>query len=293
METLTKLSTSNLIIIGLVLIIVVYIIVKSVKKFKFGKLEFDNTNGHTNSSINDKPQSIDLNSQMSSLPKDKFNRILTVEVMNFTWRLSQEQKDAESYYKKTARRLIKQHIYDYEALLKGKYLTVLKENYPDDYKLIFYCFSSELSGQYYMNQMQIFMDLYEHNHITDLSDDELRTKAKEVYIQMTSLFQEHFRDSNVNDIVDYSVLHNVCNEIKGDVINRTYTTIKDIQSVLKRLYKARESLQEVRNCTSTWIIEKGLLPIHADALVSGFFEEDKGINMNTINQYLDMIKITK
>jgi len=275
MNFISSMSTPNLIVLCIAAIIAVYIIVKGIKKFKFGKVEFDNSTPTVIENIN------------------KDSRKISVEIMNFVWKLANEQIEAEHNYKRNVRRTVKRYLNDYIILIKNRYLHQLKNRMPDDYQLPYYYVSSELNGMYYMNQVQLFMDLYEHNHITNYDDDQIRKKSKEIFDQIANLFIEHFTNRWLDEMPGYEELRDISLRAEQDVEELIYKLLKEIINTLKQLYRMRVVLQNVRNETSLWIVENGLLPVQAYSLVDSFFMEDKGLNIDTINQYLDLIRVKK
>lgn len=222
---------------------------------------------------------------------EKDNRTVMVEIMNFTWKINNELSDGERFYKKLVRREIKEQLYRYSTLVKTEYLGVLREKHPEDYKLTYSCFASTLDGQCYMKMLQLFMDLYEHNHISNMNEVESKVKAHEIYGQCMMIFKEHFMEPWLEEMCNYEDLQNVCIGLAPKVEGMCFEALGIIQSTLKQLYALRTALQNVRNATSAWIIEKGLLPPEAEGLAENFFEPNKGLNVNNINQYLELIKL--
>ena len=263
-------SSINVISACITFLIVIIIISKKFGNIKAGK------NG------------VELTNQ-ENLEKD--NRTVMVEIMNFTWKINNELSDGEHFYKKLIRREIKEQLYRYSTLVKTEYLGTLRDKYPDDYKLTYSCFTSTLDGQCYMKMLQLFMDLYEHNHISNLSENETRQKAHEVYEQCTMIFKEQFMEPWLEEMCDYEDLHNTCIHLIPKVEEMCIESVKTIQSALKQLYALRTALQNVRNATSAWIIEKGLLPPEANGLAENFFEPNKGLNVDNVNNYLNLIKL--
>lgn len=269
MSWITQISPVNLIILGFVSLCAVFIFVKNVASFKFGKAEV----------------------KVSSDEKSKEDRKIFVEIMNFSWKLNQELSDGEHFYKKQARREIKDHLYAYEILVKSAYKKVLMEKNPSDYKLTYSSFAATLDGQFYMKLMQILMDCYEHNHITTLSEPKLREKSEVLYWHIVGVFKEHFQEPWLEEMCDYFDLQKACQSIENDVKEMLFDTMKDIQQSLIQLYKMRTAIQNVRNSTSAWIIENGLLPAQAESMVETFFEPVKGLNVDRVNEYLELIRI--
>ena len=222
---------------------------------------------------------------------EKDNRTVMVEIMNFTWKINNELSDGERFYKKLVRREVKERLYRYSTLVKTEYLGVLRDKYPGDYKLTYSCFTSTLDGQCYMKMLQLFMDLYEHNHISNMNETERKAKAHDVYLQCTSIFKEQFMEPWLEEMCNYEDLQNVCLRLVPKVEDMCLETLTVIQNTLKQLYSLRVALQNVRNATSAWIIEKGLLPPEAEGLAENFFEPNKGLNVDNVNNYLNLIKL--
>lgn len=269
MDWLAKISTPNLIVLGIVALGAVFIIIKNIASFKFGKAEI----------------------KTDSEDKSKEDRKIFVEIMNFSWKLNQELADGEHFYKKQARREIKDHLYAYEILIKSAYRKVLMEKNPNDYKLTYSSFTATLDGQFYMKLMQILMDCYEHNHISTISEQKLKEKSDALYWQIVGVFKEHFQEPWLEEMCEYMDLQKACQSIEDEVKDMLFKTMKDIQASLVQLYKMRTAIQNVRNSTSAWIIENGLLPPQAESMVETFFEPVKGLNVDRVNEYLELIKI--
>lgn len=271
MDWITQLSTVNLVIIGIVVLMAVYIIVTRIQSVKLGKAE--------------------IISKEKKESEAKEDRKIFVEMMNFSWRLNQELSDGEHFYKKQVRREIKDRLYSYSVLIKSAYRKVLIEKNPDDYKLTYAAFTSTLDGQFYMKIMQILMDCYEHNHITNISESELREKSNEIYKQIVCVFQDFFMEPWLAEMCNYKDLQDTCVSIQDKVCEMLFETMKEIQKTLSQLYKMRTAIQNIKNCTSAWIIENGLLPVQAEAMVDTFFEPVKGLNVDRVNEYLGLIKL--
>lgn len=271
MEWLSSISTANLIIVAVFLLAVAFLVVKNIKQIKVGKAE--------------------IISKERKESEAKEDRKIFVEMMNFSWRLNQELADGEHFYKKQARREVKDRLYSYSVLVKSAYRKTLSEKNPEDYKMTYAAFASTLDGQFYMKVMQILMDLYEHNHITYITESELREKSREVYKQIVCVFQDLFMEPWLAEMCDYKDLQDTCLSIEGKVNEELFETLKEIQRTLSQLYKMRTAIQNIKNCTSAWIIEKGLLPVQAEAMVDTFFEPVKGLNVDRVNEYLGLIKL--
>ena len=271
MDFLAKLSSANMVILGIVFLAALLIVVKHIQSVKVGKAE--------------------IISKEKKESEAKEDRKIFVEMMNFSWRLNQELTDGEHFYKKQARRLIKERLYTYSVLIKSAYRKVLSEKNPDDYKLTYAAFTSTLDGQFYMKVVQILMDCYEHNHITNISESELKEKSNEIYRQIVCVFQDFFMEPWLAEMCDYKDLQNTCIAIEDKVREMLFETMKEIQKTLGQLYKMRTAIQNIKNCTSAWIIEKGLLPVQAEAMVDTFFEPVKGLNVDRVNEYLGLIKL--
>ena len=142
-----------------------------------------------------------------------------------------------------------------------------------------------------MKVMQFLMDCYEHNHITNISETELRKKSDEIYGQIVCIFQDFFMEHWLEEMCDYKDLQNACLNIESEVRNMLFAVMKEIQTTLIQLYNMRTAIQNIKNCTSAWIIEKGLLPVQAEAMVDTFFEPVKGLNVDRVQEYLELIKI--
>ena len=278
MEWLSKMSTANLIVLGIVSLIAIGIVavalvfvVKNIQSVKFGKAEI---NGKTQKEI-----------------EAKEDRKLFIEIMNFSWKLNQQLADGESFYKKQARREIKERIYNYAALMKSTYRKNIMNKNPGDYKMTYAAFTETLDGQFYMKQMLVMMDCYEHNHISNASDETLRQKADEVYAQIASAFREYFQEPWLEEMCDYEDLRSACFEIEPKVKQMLFQCLKEIQKTLQQLYKMRTAIQNVKNAAFAWIIEKGSLPIQVDALVETFFEPVQGLNVDRVNECLDLMRL--
>ena len=61
--------------------------------------------------------------------------------------------------------------------------------------------------------------------------------------------------------------------------------------LLELLYNMRKAIQNIKNCASAWIIENGLLPVQAEAMVDTFFEPVKGLNVDRVNEFLKLINL--
>lgn len=271
MDFITKLSSANLIIFGVIFLGALLIVVKHIQSVKVGKAE--------------------ITSKAKQESEAKEDRKIFVEMMNFSWRLNQELSDGEHFYKKQARREIKDHLYSYSILIKSAYRKVLIEKNPEDYKLTYAAFTSTLDGQFYMKVMQVLMDCYEHNHITNISELELRKKSDELYGQIVCVFQDFFMEPWLEEMCDYKDLQNACLNIESEVKEMLFSAVKGIQTTLIQLYNMRTAIQNIKNCTSAWIIEKGLLPVQAEAMVDTFFEPVKGLNVDRVNEYLKLITL--
>lgn len=271
MNFLKDLSVMQMATLGAFVLCAIWIVIRGIggkaKKIKFGNVEID------------------------AGEKEKEDRKVLAEIVNFTWSLNEELSDGVHYFKRAARRDVKVALHDYEVFLKMKYLTHLKQNFPNTYEATYTAFCSELSGQFHNSQMMILLDLYEHNHISQMNDAELQQKANELYGQMAVLFQERFQGQWPKDLLDYGDLYGVCRAAKGEVIEMLYKIVVKLQAELKSLYKMQRMLQDVRNATTAWIVEKGLLPVKAMGLVGTFFEEGKGFNSARVNEFLELIKL--
>ena len=226
--------------------------------------------------------------------KEKFekdNRTVMVEIMNFTWKINSELTEGEQFYKKLIRREIKDQLYWYSNIMKTEYLSLLKEKYNQDYHLTYSSFTATLDGQCYMKMLQIFMDLYEHNHITQLSEQELRNRASEIYQQCTIVFKELFMEPWLEEMCDYNDLKETCQKLSPKVEEMCYKSLIMVRNTLRQLYALRTALQNVRNQTSCWIIEKGLLPPEGESLAENFFEPNKGLNVDNVDKYLKLITL--
>lgn len=222
---------------------------------------------------------------------EKDNRTVMVEIMNFTWKINSELSDGEHFYKKLIRREIKDQLYWYSNVMKTEYLGLLKEKYGQDYRLTYSSFTATLDGQCYMKMLQIFMDLYEHNHITQLNEEQLRRKSADVYQQCSIVFKELFMEPWLEEMCDYNDLKETCQKLSPKVEDMCYKSLLIVRDTLKQLYALRTALQNVRNQTSCWIIEKGLLPPEAESLAENFFEPNKGLNVDNVNNYLKLISL--
>jgi len=262
-------SSVNVGIVSIAIIVIVKIIIKKMDNFKAGK------------------DGIELSKE--TFQKD--NRTVMVEIMNFTWKINSELTEGEQFYKKLIRREIKDQFYWYSNVMKTEYLGLLKEKYGQDYRLTYSSFTATLDGQCYMKMLQIFMDLYEHNHITQLSEPELRNKASELYQQCTIVFKELFMEPWLEEMCDYEDLKATCQKLSPKVEEMCYKSLISVRDTLKQLYALRTALQNVRNQTSCWIIEKGLLPPEAESLAENFFEPNKGLNVDNVNKYLKLIEL--
>lgn len=278
MDFITKLDAKNLVIFGsfaiaglLIALAAVAIVASRVQSVKIGKAE--------------------ISGQTKKESEAKEDRKIFVEMMNFSWRLNQELADGEHFYKKQARREIKDHLYAYSVLIKSAYRKVLVDKNPDDYKLTYAAFVSTLDGQFYMRVMQVLMDCYEHNHITNVSELELRKKSDELYFQIVLIFQDFFMEPWLEEMCDYRDLQNACKSIEVKVKDMLFEAIKDIQTTLRQLYNMRTAIQNIKNCASAWIIENGLLPVQAEAMVDTFFEPVKGLNVDGVNEFLKLINL--
>lgn len=262
-------SSINVTIVCFALVVIIKIILKKVDTIKAGK------------------DGIELSKE--TFQKD--NRTVMVEIMNFTWKINSELADGESFYKKLVRREIKDQLYWYSNIMKTEYLGLLKQKYNDDYRLTYASFTATLDGQCYMKMLQVFMDLYEHNHITNLDEEQLKNKAHALYEQCTIIFKELFMEPWLEEMCDYNDLKETCQKLSPKVEEMCYNSLIAVRNTLRQLYSLRTALQNVRNATSCWIIEKGLLPPEAEGLAENFFEPNKGLNVDNVNKYLDLIKL--
>lgn len=268
MEWLANIGTLNLGIVGAVVLAALWIVARNFKTLKVGKAEL---------------------TRRDDALKD--SRTIMVEVMDFTWKVNSELTEGEDFYKKQARREIKDELYKYSLLLKTEYLSALRAKQDDGYRLTYSCVAATLDGQCYMKMLQLFMDLYEHNHISRLTETELKGKASEVYGQCTSIFKEHFTEPWLEEMCDYDDLRAVCERIAPSVEEMCLRCLKAIQECLRQLYALRTAIQNIRNATSLWIIERGLLPAEATGLAENFFEPNKGLNVDNVNKYLGLVKM--
>lgn len=267
MEWLASASAVNLVIIGAFLIAALLIVVRNVKTLKVGKAE------------------------LSAGERTKDDRKLFIEIMNFTWKLNDGIDEGERFYKKQARREVKERIHSYAVLMKAAYRKKLLEKNPDDYRLTYAAFTEAFDGQFYMKQMLVLMDCYEHNHISDLGDSELKDRARGLYVQISDLFKEMFMESWLEEMCPYEDLRDACFEIEESVNELLFKCLKDIQTTLRQLYRMRTALQNVKNAAYAWTIEKGPLPAKVASLADQFFEPVKGLNADRVNECLEAMRL--
>ena len=266
MTSFVNMPLGNFITLCVAAVILGFILIRNINNLEFGKAKINVQN-------------------------ERENRRILIDSMNFSWNLNQELVDGEQFYKRQMRGILKEKVYQYSVMLKGEFRKALAEKYPEDYKLTYASFTSTLDGVFYARTIQFFMDCYENNHVTDLSQDELRKRSQELYEQMTCVFKDIFQGPWLDEMCDYSVLRDSCLKIKPNVEQITFAILCSIQRCLLQLYKLRGAIQNVKDQTARWIVEKGLLPSEAAGLVGTFVETNHGLNVDTLNKYLKLIKL--
>ena len=266
MSAVANMPLGNFICLCVAVVALAFILIRNIKNFEFGKAKV-------------------------TVQSDKENRRVLIDSMNFSWNLNQELADGEQFYKRQMRGILKEKTYQYSVMIKGEFRKALAEKYPDDYKLTYATFASTLDGVFYARTIQFFMDCYKNNHVTDLSQEELVKRSRELYDQMSCIFRDVFQGPWLDEMCDYSVLHECCMKMKQDAEQMTFSILCSIQRCLLQLYKLRGAIQNVKDCTARWIVEKGLLPSEAAGLVGTFVETNHGLNVDRVNKYIDLIKL--
>lgn len=266
MSAVTSMPLGNFITLCVAVVLLAFILIKNIRNFEFGKAKINVKN-------------------------ERESRRILIESMNFSWNLNQELADGEQFYKRQMRGILKEKTYQYSVMLKSEYRKALADKYPDDYKLTYASFASTLDGVFYARTIQFFMDCYENNHVTDLSQEELVKRSHELYDQMSCIFRDVFQGPWLDEMCDYSVLQGCCIKMKPDAEQMTFSILCSIQRCLLQLYKLRSAIQNVKDQTARWIVEKGLLPSEAVGLVGTFVETNHGLNVDRVNNYLDLIRL--
>ena len=267
-DSLSSWPALNLLILGLFIVAIVWIVLSKVKSFKAGKIEATVRDSHTDE-----------------------NRRMVVETMNFSFCLSQELVDGEWFYKKAVRRKIRENIERYAIALKSKYRKFLHENRNEDYQLTYADFCSILDGAFSTNTLRLLMDVYENNHITNLTKAELDEKADGLYWQVVCIFKKFFQETWLDEMCPYEDLQKICQGFQNEAMEIMRDNLEVIQTNLKQLFALRQAVQNIRDRTSIWIVEKGLLPPEAMGLVDSFVEPNKGLNASRVEDYLNLIQI--
>lgn len=268
LETLAAWPPLNLVIIGIFALGAIWIVLAKVKVLKAGKIE---------ATVKD-----------SSLDE---NRRMVVETMNFSFFLSQELVDGERFYKKAVRRKVRENIERFALTLKSRYRKFLHEKGEEGYQLTYADFCSILDGAFSTNTLRLLMDVYENNHITNLTKAELDERAEDLYWQVVCLFKKFFQETWLDEMCPYEDLQKICQELRSESMENMKDNLDVIQSNLKQLFALRLAIQNVRDKTSAWIVEKGLLPTEAIGLVDSFVEPNKGLNAGRVESYLNLIKM--
>lgn len=273
MEQLSLLSTAspvNVAIICAAFVAAVFMITSKIKNLKAGK------------------DGLEFNSQSHDGNKPIDHSLIITQMMDSTWKIYNEMRTGENFYKNQARKGLKAQLHGYVVLMKKVGLELFKEKF-EDYKLAYLYFTSVLQGLCYIQLLNYMLSLYESNHISDLKRDELEEKSKEVYHQCSVIFRDYFQELLFDEVMSFEDLKRVSRDVEKDVIDICMNCLLVIQKNLKAMYSLRSSLDDIKNKTVLYLKNNSYLPHEAQVLLGGFFESNKGLNEEKVKTYLDIL----
>ena len=267
-DFITNSSPINLIIIGVFVLLLILIVVKTIKELtlKVGS----NT--------------------LSFSSKKTQNDIVKVvtDYADFKYKIKDEQAEGINDLHEQAKRVVAVQLDQYIRRLTSDYISMFR-NTNSDTNITVNVFS--LMVQLLYNKMYKFcMDIYEKNHLKDKTDIELKELADMDYIRLSDIFREFMRVNWFDELGDYEPLHKVCVSeeqfVKGLVL-QMLTSFRDLS---RQKYDLINTINDIDCKVREKVQSTGILPINAISILSDLYIPGTGLNMNSVENWLNLTK---
>lgn len=267
-DFITNLSPINLIITGVFVLLVIFIVIKTIKELtlKVGS----NT--------------------LSFSSKKTQNDIVKVvtDYADFKYKIKDEQAEGVNDLHEQAKRVVAVQLDQYIRRLTSDYISMLRDT-DNDTNITVNVFS--LMVQLLYNKIYKFcMDIYEKNHLKDKTDIELKELADMDYIRLSDIFREFMQVNWFDELGDYEPLHKVCVSeeqfVKG-LILQILTSFRDLS---RQKYELINTINDIDCKVREKVQSTGNLPINAISILSDLYIPGTGLNMNSVENWLNITK---
>lgn len=267
-DFITNSSPINLIIVGVFLLLIIFTVVKAIKELtlKVGS----NT--------------------LSFSSKKTQNDIVKVvtDYADFKYKIKDEQAEGINDLHEQAKRVVAVQLDQYIRRLTSDYISMLRDT-NNDTNIIVNVFS--LMVQLLYNKMYKFcMDIYEKNHLKDKTDIELKELADMDYIRLSDIFREFMRVNWFDELGDYEPLHKVCvgeEQFVKSLVLQILTSFRDLS---RQKYDLINTINDIDCKVREKVQSTGSLPINAISILSDLYIPGTGLNMNSVENWLNITK---
>lgn len=267
-DFITNSSPINLIIVGVFLLLIIFIVVKAIKELTL------KVGGNTLSFSSKKTQ-------------NDIVKVVT-DYADFKYKIKDEQAEGINDLHEQAKRVVAVQLDQYIRRLTSDYISMLRDT-DNDTNITVNVFS--LMVQLLYNKMYKFcMDIYEKNHLKDKTDIELKELADMDYIRLSDIFREFMRVNWFDELGDYEPLHKVCvseeHFVKGLVL-QILTSFRDLS---RQKYDLINIINDIDCKVREKVQSTGSLPINAISILSDLYIPGTGLNMNSVENWLNVTK---
>lgn len=268
-DLITQSAPVNLIIIGIFVLAVTFLIVRTIKElsFKFG----------------DKSVSFSSRKAQSEIVK------VVTDYADFKYKIKEEQSEGTADLHLQAKRVVAVQLDQYEKRITVDYINALnaEKETCENVELTINIFSLLIRLIY--NEMYKFcMEIYERNHLKDKSDSELNELSETNYLRLADIFREFMQTNWIDVMGSYDVLREVCTK----EVSFTKNLVRQILFSFRDLSQQKYELINIINDIDCKVREKvqnnGVLPTNAISILSDLYISGVGLNRNSVKKWLSV-----
>lgn len=267
-DFITNSSPINLIIVGVFVLLVIFIVVKTIKELTL---------------------KVGSNTLSFSSKKTQNNIVKVVtDYADFKYKIKDEQAEGINDLHEQAKRVVAVQLDQYIRRLTSDYVSLLRET-KNDTNITVNVFSLMLQLLY--NKMYKFcMDIYEKNHLKDKTDIELKELADMDYIRLSDIFREFMRVNWFEELGDYEPLHKVCLSEAHFVKELVLQILTSFRDLSRQNYELINTINDIDYRVREKVQSTGSLPINAISILSDLYIPGTGLNMNGVENWLNITK---